>query len=191
MINIALFGPPGAGKGTQADLLVKKYNLLHISTGSILRNEIDEGTPLGLEAKKTIERGKLVSDEMIVKIIEKTIRNNPDVRGYLFDGFPRTYVQAYILEGIMTRFHKKLCCLISLEISEDVSVKRLLERGRTSGRRDDTEEVIRKRLREYNDKTIPVIEYYKEINRYFPINGDGSVGHIHSQITAIIDKQIL
>lgn len=188
MLNLALFGPPGAGKGTQADLLVKKYDLFHISTGGMLRGEINEGTPLGLKAKKTIEDGKLVSDETIVKIIEKTIRNNPDARGYLFDGFPRTYVQAYILEGIMTRFNKKLCCLISLEISEDISVKRLLERSKSSMRSDDNESVIRKRLEEYNEKTLPVIEYFKGIKRYYPINGEESIENIHGQITAIIDK---
>ncbi len=188
MINIALFGPPGAGKGTQAELLIKKYNLFHISTGDLLRKEIAEGTPLGLQAKKTIEEGKLVPEETVVKLIEKTIMSNPDSTGYLFDGFPRTYVQAYILEGLMSRFNKKLCCLIGLEIDDEVCVKRLIERGKSSGRSDDNEAVIRSRLKEYYDKTVPVTEYYKKAGTYYPVNGDDTVENIHKEIVKIIDK---
>ncbi|MBN2756444.1 MAG: nucleoside monophosphate kinase, partial [Bacteroidales bacterium] len=126
MINIALFGPPGAGKGTQSKFLLEKYKLFYISTGDILRNELAEETKLGLQAKSIIEKGGLVSDEIIVQIIEKTIKNNPDVNGFLFDGFPRTFVQAYILEGLMIKLNTKLDALISVEVTEDESVKRLL-----------------------------------------------------------------
>ncbi len=189
MLNLALFGPPGAGKGTQAKLIVEEYGLFHISTGEMLRREISEGTPLGIKAKKTIDEGRLVPDETIVRIIEKTIENNPDSKGYLFDGFPRTYIQAYILEGIMSRFHKKMCCLISLEIPDEVSVRRLLNRGKTSGRSDDNEAVIRSRLKEYYEKTLPVIEYYKKIGNYFPVNGDDTVEHIYKEIKSIIERE--
>ncbi len=188
MINIALFGPPGAGKGTQAELLIKKYGLLHISTGDLLRKEIAEGTPLGLQAKKTIEEGKLVPEETVVKLIEKAIMSNPDSKGYLFDGFPRTYVQAYILEGLMSRFNKKLCCLIGLELDDEICIKRLIERGKSSGRSDDNETVIRSRLKEYYDKTVPVVEYYKQADTYYPVNGDDTVENIHKAIVKIIDK---
>lgn len=188
MLNIALFGPPGSGKGTQAGLLVKEYGLFHISTGDILRREIEEETPLGLKAKKKIEAGRLISNETIVKIIEKTIINNPEATGYLFDGFPRTYIQAYILEGLMARLHKKLCCLISLEIPDDVSISRLIKRGQTSGRSDDNEETIRKRLKEYYDKTLPVMEYFKKVGNYFPVNGEDTVENIHHKIKEIINR---
>jgi len=188
MLNIALFGPPGAGKGTQAGFLVKEYGLFHISTGGMLRKEIEGKSPLGMKAKRTMDAGRLISNETIVKIIEKTILNNPDATGYLFDGFPRTYIQAYILEGLMARFHKKLCCLISLEISDAVSVSRLVERGQTSGRSDDNEEIIRKRLKEYYDKTLPVIEYFKQVEKYFPVNGEDTVENIHHKIKEIINR---
>ncbi len=190
MINIALFGPPGAGKGTQAKLLVDRYNLCHISTGDILRREIKEGTPLGHEAEDFINAGQLVPDEIIVKIIEKTIKNNSDARGFLFDGFPRTYLQAYILQGLMSKLHKKLCCLISLEIPEDVSVARLIERGKTSGRTDDNEKVIRERLREYRKKTLSVLTFFEEVGICFKINGNDSVEKVHRRISEIIDTQI-
>ena len=166
MLNIALFGPPGAGKGTQSEFLIEKYNLFYISTGDLLRKEMANGTKLGLEAKSIIAAGGLVSDEIIVQIIENTITGNPDAQGFLFDGFPRTYLQAYILEGLMLKLNTSLTCLISLVVPEEESVRRLLARGLTSGRSDDNETVIRNRLREYNDKTLPVLQYFKDRGLY-------------------------
>ncbi len=190
MINIALFGPPGAGKGTQAKLLASTYGICHISTGDILRKEIGEQTPLGCEARDYINAGKLVSDEIIIKILEKTIKSNPATRGFLFDGFPRTYLQSYILEGVMSKLHKKLCCLISIEIPEALTIARLVERGKTSDRHDDSEEIIRRRLEEYRKKTLPVITYFKEVGIYFAVNGDDSIENVHRHIKEIIDKQL-
>ena len=128
MLNIALFGPPGAGKGTQSEFLIKKYNLFYISTGDLLRKEMKENTDLGKEAKNVIAAGGLVSDEIIVQIIEKTITDHPDSNGFLFDGFPRTYIQAYILEGLMIKLNTSLNCLINLDVPEKVSIDRLLNR---------------------------------------------------------------
>ncbi|MBT7994532.1 MAG: adenylate kinase, partial [Bacteroidetes bacterium] len=162
MLNIALFGPPGAGKGTQSEFLIKKYNLFYISTGDLLRKEMKENTDLGKEAKNVIAAGGLVSDEIIVQIIEKTITDHPDSNGFLFDGFPRTYIQAYILEGLMIKLNTSLNCLINLDVPEKVSIDRLLNRGKTSGRSDDNEKVIRNRLSEYNEKTLPVLQFFKE-----------------------------
>jgi len=151
MLNIALFGTPGAGKGTQSELIMKKHNLVYIATGDILRQEIAEGSELGLSAKSIIESGGLVSDEIIVQIIEKKITTNPDAAGFLFDGFPRTFVQAYILEGLLLKVHTSLTCLLSLEVSPEESFKRLLERAKTSGRSEEInaqlEEVIETELR--------------------------------------------
>ena len=162
MLNIALFGPPGAGKGTQSKKLTEKYRLAYISTGDILRNEISNNTKLGKQAKNIIERGELVSDEIIVQIIEGFIQANTEARGVLFDGFPRTYVQAYILEGMLQRLNSKLSCMISLEVPKDELRRRMLERAKTSGRADDTAKVIENRLKEYDEKTAPVAKYYKE-----------------------------
>lgn len=190
MINIALFGPPGAGKGTQSEFLIKKYNLFYISTGDLLRKEIAEGTKLGLEAQSIIASGGLVSDEIIVQIIEKTIKANPESRGFLFDGFPRTYIQAYILEGLMLKLNTALNCLISIEVDEEVSVERLLNRGKTSGRSDDNETVIRNRLREYNEKTLPVLDFYKEKGIYKGINGQSTIEEVNLQIRQIIKAEL-
>ena len=188
MLNIALFGPPGAGKGTHSKKLLEKYNLTYISTGDMLRSEIAEGSPLGLEAKSVIAAGGLVSDELIVKIIEKTIRTNATSKGILFDGFPRTTVQAYILEGLLLKLNSSLDCMISLEAPNKELIDRLLLRAKTSGRSDDTLDVIKVRLQEYEDKTKPVAEFYARKNKYFPVNGVGEIDVIFENIVQTIEK---
>jgi adenylate kinase len=190
MINIALFGPPGAGKGTQSSFLIEKYNLYYISTGDLLRKELAEETKLGLEAKSIIAAGKLVSDEIIVQILEKTIKENSQSSGFLFDGFPRTNIQAYILEGLMIKLNTSLNCLISIEVPEDESVARLLNRGLTSGRLDDNEDVIRNRLKEYEEKTLPVLNFYKEKGNYISIDGNKKIDEVTAQIEEIINKEL-
>ena len=190
MLNVALFGPPGAGKGTQSEFLTKKYNLYYISTGDLLRKEMAGKTKLGLEAQSIIASGGLVPDEIIVQIIEKTITDNPGSNGFLFDGFPRTYIQAYILEGLMIKLHTSLNCLISLNVPEEESVKRLMNRGLTSGRSDDNEAVIRNRLREYSEKTLPVLQFYKDKGIYVEVDGTTSIEDVHNQITRIISQEL-
>jgi len=189
-MNIALFGPPGAGKGTQSAFLIEKYDLFYISTGDLLRKELAEESKLGLEAKSIIAAGNLVSDEIIVQILEKTIKENSQAGGFLFDGFPRTTIQAYILEGLMIKLNTSLNCLISIEVPEDESVARLLNRGLTSGRIDDSEDIIRNRLREYEDKTLPVLNYYKEKGNYIAIDGHKSVEEVTAQIEDIINQEM-
>lgn len=190
MLNVALFGPPGAGKGTQSEFLIKKYNLFYISTGDLLRKEMAAKTRLGLEAQSIIATGGLVSDEIIVQIIEKTITDNPGSNGFLFDGFPRTYIQAYILEGLMLKLHTSLSCLISLAVPEEESVRRLLKRGITSGRSDDNESVIRNRLKEYNEKTRPVLQFYRDRGIYVELDGMSAIETVHQQITDIIRREL-
>ena len=188
MLNIALFGPPGAGKGTQSKKLLEKYNLTYISTGDMLRSEIAEGTDLGMKAKTIIEKGGLVDDELIIQLIEKKIKTNPGSRGILFDGFPRTTVQAYILEGLLLRFNSSLNCMISLDVPEDELVKRLLLRAKDSGRSDDNMEVIKVRLQEYEQKTKPVADFYAKRNKFYSIDGVGQIDEIFENIDAIIAK---
>lgn len=190
MLNIALFGPPGAGKGTQSEFLIDKYKLFYISTGDILRKEIEKESELGLQAKAIIENGGLAPDEIMVQILENTIKENPDAKGFLFDGFPRTYIQAYILEGLMIKLNTALNCLISLEVNEEESVKRLLIRGKTSGRKDDKEEVIRKRLVEYDVKTRPVLDFYKERGIYIPLDGQKSIAQVSQEIDQIVQNEL-
>jgi adenylate kinase len=190
MLNIALFGPPGAGKGTQSEFLIKRYNLFYISTGDLLRKEIAQQTKLGCEAQGIIAAGGLVSDEIIVQIIEKTINENPNAKGFLFDGFPRTYIQAYILEGLMLKLHTSLSCLISLAVPPEESVRRLLARGLISGRSDDNEAVIRNRLSEYHQKTLPVLQFYRDKGIYVEIDGTAGIEAVHVQITEIIRAEL-
>jgi len=189
MLNIVLFGPPGAGKGTQAEFITKKYNLGHISTGDILRNEIKNGSALGLKAKSIMESGGLVGDDIIVQILEKYIsENSTKFNGFLFDGFPRNLVQCYILEGMLSKLNTKLSALISLNVPQEESVRRLLERAKIQGRADDTQEVIENRLKEYENKTIPVIDFYNQIGKARNIKGTGSIEDIAALITAEIEK---
>ena len=189
MLNIALFGPPGAGKGTQSEYLIDRYNLGYISTGEILRNELKEESDLGKQAREIIEAGGLVSDEIIVQILEKTISAHPHANGFLFDGFPRTTIQAYILEGLMTKLNTQLDCLINLDVPEEESVRRLLERGKTSGRSDDNEEVIRNRLKEYDEKTRPVLDFYEERGLRIDVDGTQSIEAVREDIEAIARDQ--
>ena len=190
MLNIALFGPPGAGKGTQSMLLLEKYNLTYISTGDILRAEIKAKSELGIEAKKLIDKGNLVPDELIIQIIEKRIIENADSNGFLFDGFPRTMVQAYILEALLLKINATLNCMLCLDVPEDELMRRLLERGKISGRSDDNEEVIKSRLVEYNTKTFPVIDFYKARDQYIPIDGTGTVEEVYELLTDAIDETL-
>jgi adenylate kinase len=190
MINIALFGPPGAGKGTQSEFLIEKYKLFYISTGDLLRKEMANGTRLGQEAQSIIAAGGLVSDEVIVQIIENTITGNPHAHGFLFDGFPRTYIQAYILEGLMLNLHTALTCLISLVVPEEESVRRLLHRGASSGRSDDNEAVIRNRLREYNEKTLPVLQFFKDRGLYREVDGTRSIDEVRRRVDEILTEEL-
>lgn len=189
MLSIVLFGAPGAGKGTQSKMLVEKYNLTYISTGDILRKEIAEGSEIGLKAKDIINKGGLVDDELIVQIIEKTIENST-TGGILFDGFPRTVVQAYILEGLLHRMNRRLLCLLSLEVPREMLIERMLNRASIEGREDDKKEVILTRFQEYDNKTIPVAKFYKEKGIYCPINGVGTVEEVFSRLEEVIDKTL-
>lgn len=190
MINVALFGPPGAGKGTQSEALIQDFNLYYISTGDLLRKELASGGKLGTEAKLIISSGGLVSDEIIVQIIEKTIKEHPEANGFLFDGFPRTYVQCYILEGLLNKMNTSLNCLISLEVGEEESVARLLKRGLTSGRLDDNETVIRNRMREYHEKTLPVLKFYQEKGVYRPVKGDNPIEQVRDDIKSVVREEL-
>jgi len=187
MLNIALFGPPGAGKGTQSQMLIEKYNLAYISTGDLLRQEIAEGTHLGTQVKDIISHGGLVSDEIMVELIEKKIITSSDRNGILFDGFPRTLVQAYILDGLLLKLNTSLSCMLSLEVPDDELTHRLIERGKVSGRSDDTAEIIKIRLSEYKEKTSPVIGYYEERNLYVPIKGVGPIPEILKKLSNAIE----
>jgi len=189
MLNIALFGPPGAGKGTQSKYLIEKYNLTYISTGDILRREIAEGSELGQKAKDVIAAGQLVSDDLIVQIIEKRIQSEAK-DGILFDGFPRTVTQAYILDGLLSKLNTSLTFMLSLEVPNEELKTRLLERGKSSGRSDDTMEVVEKRLTEYEDKTMPLIDFYKDRGKYISINGVGSIDDITTRLNNAIDKTL-
>ncbi|MDD2488580.1 MAG: adenylate kinase [Bacteroidales bacterium] len=189
MLSIVLFGAPGAGKGTQSKMLVEKYNLTYISTGDILRKEIAAGTEIGIQAKDIINQGGLVDDEIIVQIIEKTIENST-TGGILFDGFPRTVVQAYILEGLLHRMNRRLLCLLSLEAPREMLIERMLKRASIEGRDDDKKEVILNRFQEYDKKTIPVAEFYKEKGIYCPVDGVGSVEEVFARLETIIDKTL-
>lgn len=190
MLNVALFGPPGAGKGTQSKMMIEKFNLAYISTGDLLRQEIADGTELGLQVKDLIASGGLVSDEIMVELIEKKITTSQDKNGILFDGFPRTLVQAYILDGLLLKLNTSLSCMLSLEVPDDELTHRLIERGKVSGRSDDTEDVIKVRLQEYHSKTSPVKGYYKERNLFIPIDGVGPVESIFEKLSTAIEQTL-
>ncbi|HZH00755.1 MAG TPA: adenylate kinase [Flavisolibacter sp.] len=189
MFNIILFGPPGSGKGTQSERIVDKYGLIHLSTGNLLRHEISEKTPLGLEAKSLMDKGQLVPDEVVIGMIDTCLEKHADSKGFLFDGFPRTVAQAEALDKLLALRKTSICKVLALEVSEEELVKRLIKRGETSGRSDDTDEtIIRKRYTVYKNDTEPVAEYYKEQEKLERIKGEGSVDDIFMALSTCIDK---
>jgi adenylate kinase len=188
MINIILFGKPGAGKGTQAEFLKDKYQLTHLSTGDIFRFNIKNETALGKLAKTYMDNGDLVPDEVTIKMLESEVDKNPETKGFLFDGFPRTIAQAEALDAFLASKNQAITSTIALEADDELLVNRLLERGKTSGRPDDQdEEKIRNRYQEYNEKTAPLIAYYQNQNKFYPVNGIGSIAEITTRLSSVID----
>ena len=188
MLNVVLFGPPGAGKGTQSQKLIDKYKLVHLSTGDILRNEITNSTALGLEAKKLMDQGILVPDEVVIGMISNKLDAEKDAQGFIFDGFPRTISQAEALDKLLQSKNTSIAGMIALEVDKTELEKRLLSRGKDSGRADDANvEIIRKRIEEYNSKTAPVANFYKSQGKYSSINGIGTIDEIFSAINNRID----
>jgi adenylate kinase len=191
MVNIILFGPPGSGKGTQSEKLIEKYKLKHLSTGDLLRTEIAAETPLGIEAKAMMDKGLLVPDEVVIGMISTALETNPNVNGFLFDGFPRTEAQSIALDGLLELKNTSIDVVLSLIVGEEELVKRLLNRGLTSKRSDDTnEEVIRARIVEYHKKTTIVADYYKQFDKVKNIKGEGSVDEIFDLLCTEINQYI-
>jgi adenylate kinase len=189
MHNIVLFGPPGAGKGTQSQKLIAKYNLVHLSTGDLLRAQIAEGTELGLTAKKLMDEGLLVPDEVVIGMIGSALQRNQQAAGFIFDGFPRTTAQAESLDRLLASHGTSVACMIALEVGEEELVTRLLERGKTSGRPDDQDETkIRRRVTVYNTETAQVAGYYAAQHKFHALNGIGEIDSIFQQICTLIDQ---
>ncbi len=191
MFNLVLFGPPGSGKGTQSENIVTTYNLQHISTGDLLRDEVSRHTPLGTEARKYMDQGMLVPDEVVIGMISSKIDDIPDARGFVFDGFPRTRTQAEALDKLLEFKHTKIHLVLSLEVPEQELIKRLVTRGETSGRSDDTEDVITKRIKEYHLKTQPVANYYNAYGKLEPVTGSHSIADTFKALSKHINKYIL
>lgn len=191
MFHIILFGPPGSGKGTQSEKLIAKYGLMHLSTGDLLRSEINRKTPLGVEAKKFIDTGQLVPDEVVIGMISSALDAHPEAKGFLFDGFPRTQAQAEALDKLLKFKNSEIGVFLALEVSEEELVKRLLNRGLTSGRTDDVDEkIIRARIAEYKAKTSVVAEYYRAFDKVVTINGERSVDDVFKALCQEIDLRM-
>ena len=191
MINLILFGKPGSGKGTQAEFVKIKYDLIHISTGDLFRNNISNNTELGLLAKSYMDKGDLVPDEVTIKMLESEVNNHPNAKGFIFDGFPRTTVQAEILDQFLITLKLSISMTIALEVDENLLIERLISRGKDSGRADDQDRTkIQNRFDEYNKKTSPLINYYKNQNKFFDVDGVGDINEISSRIFNTIDNNI-
>lgn len=192
MFNLILFGPPGSGKGTQSEKLIDRYGLKHLSTGDLLRSEISRQTTLGMEAKNFMDKGQLVPDEVVIGMISSALDENPQAKGFLFDGFPRTSAQAEALDKLLAGKHTSISVMLALDVSEEELVKRLLKRGETSGRSDDTnEQVIRARITEYHNKTAAVADYYKKFDKVRMVKGEGSIDEIFGSLCHEIDNRMV
>lgn len=189
MTNLVLFGPPGAGKGTQANFLKEKYNLVHISTGDVFRYNIKNETALGNLAKSYIDKGALVPDQVTIDMLEAEVEKNADAKGFIFDGFPRNVTQAEALDKILENKDSKVNAMVALEVEDEVLVKRLLERGKTSGRKDDSDEsIIRNRIKVYYNETAILKDYYSAQDKYFGVDGVGNIEDITERLCNTIDK---
>jgi adenylate kinase len=191
MFNLILFGPPGSGKGTQSDKIVEKFGLIHLSTGNLLRQEIADKTPLGLQAKNFMDKGQLVPDEVVIGMIDSCLEKHHGAKGFLFDGFPRTVAQAEALDKLLSLKKTSINKVIALEVVEEELIKRLVKRGETSGRSDDTnEDVIRRRFAVYKDETEPVADHYKHLGKFEAIKGVGTVDEIFNAISTLIEAEL-
>lgn len=189
MLNLVLFGPPGAGKGTQAVYLKKEFKLIHLSTGDLLRSQIESKTELGLKAKEYIDKGELVPDELVIGMIKVKLTQCDNIRGFIFDGFPRTVDQAVALDQLLNENNTPVSGMLALEVEKQELIDRLLERGKTSGRSDDSDvSIIENRINVYNAKTAPVMNYYQKQDKYFPVSGMGSIEEITQRLKNAIDK---
>ena len=191
MFNLVLFGPPGSGKGTQSENILKAYRLMHISTGDLLRDEVGRQTPLGIEAKKYMDQGFLVPDEVVIGMISSKIDQKPDARGFIFDGFPRTKAQAEALDKLLEFKHTQIHLVLSLEVPETELITRLVKRGETSGRSDDTEDVITKRIKEYYAKTEAVASHYEVQGKLERIKGDNTIEETFRHLSKELEKYLL
>ncbi|MFY0688707.1 MAG: adenylate kinase [Cyclobacteriaceae bacterium] len=189
MLNIVLFGPPGAGKGTQSNHLIEKYKLIHLSTGDLFRKHLGEGTELGKLAQGYMDQGNLVPDEVVIKMVEDKVAHHMDANGFIFDGFPRTVPQAQALDKMLANHNLSISGMISLEVPEEELKKRLLERGKTSGRADDQDMAkIENRIQVYHNETSPVADFYKGQNKFNGIHGVGGIDDIFKEISSVIDQ---
>ncbi len=188
MLNIVLFGPPGSGKGTQAEKLIDRYNLVHISTGDLLRSEVAQETTLGLEAKKIMEAGDLVPDEIVIGMMRKKLEEFREGPGFIFDGFPRTVEQARQLRKLLTDYDERVSVVISLQVPRDELVKRLIRRGEECGRADDNEQTINNRIDVYEKQTVPVTYFYDSMKKHCPVDGVGSKDDIFERIVEEVDR---
>ena len=191
MFNLILFGPPGSGKGTQSEKIIEKYNLVHLSTGDLLRSQIAQQTALGLEAKKLMDKGQLVPDEVVVGMISTALEENPHAEGFLFDGFPRTAAQAESLDKLLDFKKEPIKVMLALDVSEEELIKRILKRGETSGRSDDmNHDIIAARVAEYKNKTEAVADYYRQTDKVVMVPGEGSIDDIFERLSKEIDSRM-
>lgn len=189
MLNLVLFGPPGAGKGTQAEFLIQTFGLIHLSTGDLLRSEIAAGTELGKKANEFMAKGELVPDEVVIGMIKSKLESNPEAKGFIFDGFPRTVDQAKALDKLLEENGTPMSAMLCLEVEKEELISRLLSRGKVSGRVDDqNQKVIENRIKVYREKTEPIIEYFRPQNKHYGINGMGSIDEIAGRISKVVSS---
>ncbi|MBX2814736.1 MAG: adenylate kinase [Saprospiraceae bacterium] len=189
MFNIILFGPPGSGKGTQAKKLAEAFELLHISTGDLLRSEIKNGTQLGLEAKRFIDAGELVPDQVVLGMLRSAVEKYPEAKGVIYDGFPRTIVQSEAIDAMLAEDQERINVLIALAVDEEEIVQRILERAKTSGRTDDADEdTVRARIQVYKEQTAPVFDYYDRADVAYELNGMGSIDEVYARLSKLVEQ---